>query len=429
MSNHIWTADGRMVEIDMERKQIHNVKNVIEPFTLFSLKDDVVPENYNDKKIIFVKPGLNKTLSNLCFYRDIYSDGTVGEFNVPPIIEISGSKCSSDNNKNSFGMRINNIRSVNDTKGTATINDKDGIKCVLNRKDINDSYLSSLYFGDCLSDPTYWSEEKDPKKINEYKKQLVKDKISNYIPQLHEEESSNSTYKPKYNAKIRTVLDLDPTFKNHIANNKDKDALSKLLYSNSCLGGTSNVNKAPKSDSIANTIKSIFSTDIDNDKVSGKEGIVVNLYGDKCPENAKSYFGIDVKYMETTDANGNIRTFKMPTQSKLQMGNNSKPQITTYEKDEKCQIDFTRINPLLKNALVGDCNNSPTALKKVKSLDITKDNNIILYEDTNFKTKQEKIHPKRPGLGSYNIQIAPPKCNYDAKNLVEFNKMVSKCGK
>ena len=40
MSNHIWTADGRILKIDIENKKTQKINNVIEPFTLFDLKED-----------------------------------------------------------------------------------------------------------------------------------------------------------------------------------------------------------------------------------------------------------------------------------------------------------------------------------------------------------------------------------------------------
>jgi hypothetical protein len=438
MSNHIWTADGRILKIDIENKKAQKVSNVIEPFTLFDandLKEDTKKSDNDNKKIIFVKPGENtKTLNNLCFYRDLYKDGTTSDYNTPPIIEISGTKCplGKGQGQNSFGIRINNIRSVNDTKGTSTIYNQDGLHCNLNRKDVNDSYLNSLYFGDCISDPTYWSEEKDQKKIDEYNKKLEIDKISKYIPKLKDSElAQNLEYRAKFPLQNKVILDLDPSYKKHIGNNKEKDLLNRLLSSDRCLGGTSDVEKAPKSDSITNKLTSIFNMNIDNDKVSGKEGVFVNLYGNKCPENSVPYFGMDVKYMETTDANGNIRTFKVPGENQIRMDKNNKLQTVTYEKDEQCKVNFDNIDPLLKSVLVGDCNNPPLALKKIKSLDQDKDNYLVLNQDIKFKTKQdEKIPPRRPGLGSYDIKPPTPKCNYNAKRSsqsIEIKNMVSKC--
>ena len=289
MSNHIWTADGRIVEIDIANKKTKNIKNIVEPFTLFDIEKDVQPKNLEEKKIIFVKPKSNKTLNNLCFYRNVYSDGTFGDYNNPPVIEITGTKCSPSENNNSQGMRINNIRSVNNLNGTGTIMDKDGMKCELNRKDINDSYLNSLYFGDCLSDPNYWSEEKDEKKIAEYNKKLKTDKLSTYIPELVLPEKINTYYTSKYPNKIKAVLELDTTFKNHIANNSDKDNFAKIFNNDRCLGGTSEVDKQKKSNNLLNSLKSVFNTDIETDTVTGKEGVHVNLYGNKCPENSNSY--------------------------------------------------------------------------------------------------------------------------------------------
>jgi len=435
MSNHIWTADGRILKIDIENKKTHKINNIIEPFTLFDLKEDTNTVEYENKKIIFVKPGEStKTLNNLCFYRDFYKDGSVSDYNTPPIIEISGTKCplGKGATKNSSGIRINNIRSVNDTKGTSNVYNQDGLSCNLNRKDINDSYLESLYFGDCLSDPTYWTEEKDQKKIDEYNKKLEIDKISKYIPKLKESEiAQNLEYRAKFPIQRKVILDLDPSYKQNIVNNKDKDKLNRLLSSDRCLGGTSDVDKAPKSDSIMNNLKSVFSTDIGNKQVSGKEGVFVNLYGNKCPENSTPYFGMDVKYMETTDADGNIRTFKVPGETQIRMGSNNKVQNVTSEKDEQCKINFESIDPLLKSALVGDCYNPPSALKKINSLDEYKDNYLELNQDVKFKTKQEeKIPPRRPGLGSYDIKPAAPKCNYNAKRSsqsIEIKNMVSKC--
>ena len=435
MSNHIWTADGRILKIDIENKKTQKINNVIEPFTLFDLKEDKNTVENQNKKIIFVKPGEStKTLNNLCFYRDLYKDGTTSDYNTPPIIEISGTKCplGKGQGENSFGMRINNIRSVNDTKGTSTVYNPDGLHCNLNRKDVNDSYLNSLYFGDCLSDPTYWSEEKDQKIIDEYKKKLEIDKISKYIPKLKDSEiSENLEYRAKFPLQNKVILDLDPSYKKHIGNNKEKDFLNSLLSSDRCLGGTSDVEKAPKSDSITNNLKSIFSTNIDTNKVSGKEGVFVNLYGNKCPENSKPYFGMDVKYMETTDADGNIRTFKVPGENQIRMGKNNKLSTVTSEKDVQCKVNFESINPLIKSVLVGDCYNPPLALKKINVLDAYKDNYLELNEDVKFKTKQdEKIPPRRPGLGSYDIKPAPPKCNYNAKRSsqsIEIKNMVSNC--
>lgn len=426
MSNHIWTADGRIVGIDVANKKIENIKNVVEPFTLFDFKEDVQPKNLEEKKIIFVKPKSNKTLNNLCFYRDVYTNGTLGEFNNPPLIEITGTKCSPSENKNSLGMRINNIRSVNNLNGSGTLNDKDGMKCVLNRKDINDSYLNSLYFGDCLSDPGYWAEEKDEKKLAEYNKKLKSDKLSDYIPKLVIPKKEKSYYESKYPQKIKTVLELDPSFKSHIANNIDKDKLSQILHSDSCLGGTSEVEKQKKSDSMFNSLKSVFRTDIEQNTVSGKDGINVNLYGRKCPENSNSYFGLDVQLMETTDANGNVRTYKVPTTSEIKL-NYNKSDILKYDKDEKCQIELSTLNPILKNALVGDCNNPPTALRRATSAN--KDNNIQVYNDVKYKTKQNEAPPRRPGLMSYDIKFAPPKCDSPVKNMIEMKNMVDKCGK
>jgi hypothetical protein len=428
MSNHIWTADGRIVEIDLVNKKTENVRNVIEPFTLFDFNEDTEPKKLEEKRILFVKPKSNKTLNNLCFFRDVYSDGTFGEYNNPPLIEITGTKCSPSENNNGLGMRINNIRSVNNLKGTGTIKDKDGMKCELNRKDINDSYLNSLYFGDCLNAPEYWSEEKDEKILEEYNKKLKTEKLSTYIPKLVLPEQINSYHTSKYPNKVKTVLELDPTFKNHMVNNVDKDKLAKILHSDSCLGGTSEVDKQKKSNSLLNSLKSVFNTDVETDTVSGKEGINVNLYGNKCPENSNSYFGIDVQFMETTDKNGNVRTYKMPTTSEIKMDFN-KPQILNYDKDEKCQVDFTTVNPILKNALVGDCNNEPIALKRVNLSNNIKDNNIQVFNQKKYKTKEIKTSPRRPGLMSYDIKFAPPKCNSPAKNMIEMKNMVEKCGK
>jgi hypothetical protein len=426
MSNHIWTADGRIMEIDVANRKTENVKNIIEPFTLFDLKEDVQPKNLEEKKIIFVKPNSNKTLNNLCFYRNVYSDGTFGDYNNPPLIEITGTKCSPNESKNSFGMRINNIRSVNNLKGSGTLVDKDGMKCELNRKNINDSYLNSLYFGDCLSDPTYWSEETDEKKINEYNKKLKSEKLSDYIPKLKLPEQIEKYPTTKYPNKLKTILEIDPTFKNHIQNNDQKDWLATILHTDSCLGGTSDVEKQNKSNNLFNNLKSVFKTDIDTDKVSGREGIHVNLYGNKCPENSNAYFGMDVQLMETTDSKGNVRTFKMPTTSEIKM-NYGKPEILNYDKDEKCQVDLTTISPVLKNVLVGDCNNPPIAFRKIKALDNTKENNIQVYDDVKYKTQQISRPTRRPGLAGYDVNLSP-QCNSKGKVSFELKKMVDKCG-
>jgi hypothetical protein len=426
MNNQIWTADGRIMKIDLANKTTEHFKNVIEPFTLFDFKEDTQKKDLEEKRIVFVKPKLN-TLNNFCFYRNAYTDGTFGDFDNPPIVEISGTKCPPNEKKNSFGMRINNIRSVNNLKGTGTIVGNDGNKCELNRKDINDSYLNSLYFGDCLSDPTYWSEETDEKKINEYNNKLKPDKLSNYIPKLKNSDQIGNYPTLKYPSKITTKLEIDPTFKNHINNNTGKDMLSQILYTDKCLGGTSEVEKQEKSNSLFNSVKSVFQTDIETDKVSGRQGIDVNLYGKKCPENSNSYFGIDVQFMETTDSKGNVRTFKMPTKSEIKM-NNGKPQVVNYDTVEKCQVDFETLSPILKNVLVGDCNNPPTAFKRVKSTDDIKENNLQVYDETKYKTEEINRPNRRPGLAGYDVNFLPPKCNYVGKNSLETKKMVEKCG-
>jgi hypothetical protein len=107
----------------------------------------------------------------------------------------------------------------------------------------------------------------------------------------------------------------------------------------------------------------------------------------------------------------------------------NKPQILNYDKDEKCQVDFTTVNPILKNALVGDCNNEPIALKRVNLSNNIKDNNIQVFNQKKYKTKEIKTSPRRPGLMSYDIKFAPPKCNSPAKNMIEMKNMVEKCGK
>jgi hypothetical protein len=366
-------------------------------------------------------------LGNLCFYRDVYKDGTVGEFNVPPILEITGSKCQPNQTKNSTGMFIDSIRSVNNLQGSGTLRDKkNGVECVLNRKNINDSYLNSLYFGDCLNDPLYWTEEKDDYKIKEYNEKLKTDKISNYIPKLVMPKETSKLYKSKYPEKRRTVLELDHAFKSSLSNDT-KDAIASILNNDDCLGGTSDVQKQEKTKSFLNSVNKFFNKDISEGKVSGRDGINVNLYGTKCPDTSNSYFGIDVQFMETTDANGNVRTFKLPTYSDINM-NYGEPDIITYNKDEKCELDMSEIDPLLKNALVGDCNNPPTALKRVKSSKF-KDNYIPVYDDRKYETENIIAPPRRPGLAGYNIKLAEPPCNSTTKKIIDFQKEVNKCGK
>lgn len=429
MNNHLWTADGRIVEIDVRNVKTENIKNGIEPFTLFNFKDENLTKEQkeieerkqkSEKKIIFIKPNSNKTLGNLCFYRDVFKDGTVGEFNVPPIIEITGSKCQPSETKNSTGMFIENIRSVNNLQGSGTLRDKkNGIECNLNRKNINDSYLNSLYFGDCLKDPIYWAQEKDANKIKEYNDKLKADKISNYIPKLVMPENTGSLYKSKYPEKRRTVLELDHAFKSSLTNDT-KDAIASILNNDDCLGGTSDVKKQEKTKSFINSVNKFFNTDISEGKFSGRDGINVNLYGTKCPGNSNSYFGIDVQFLETTDEKGNIRTFKLPIY-------NESGKLS-YNKDEKCELDISQLDPLLKNALVGDCDNPPTALKRVKSSKY-KDNFIPVYNDTKYETKEIISPPRRPGLAGYDIKLAQPPCNSASKKIVDFQKEVNKCGK
>ena len=428
MSNHIWTADGRIIEIDVTNKKTENINNVIEPFTLFNFKDDKLTKEQKeieekkqktDKRILFIKPNSNKTLGNLCFYRDVFKDGTVGEFNNPPILEITGSKCQPNQTKNSTGMFIDNIRSVNNLKGSGTLRDKNGLECVLDRKKINDSYLNSLYFGDCLKDPLYWTEEKNENKIKEYNDKLITDKISNYIPKLVMPEDNSSLYKSKYPEKRRTVLELDHAFKSSLTNDS-KDAIASVLNNDDCLGGTSDVQKQAKTKSFLNSVNKFFNKDISEGKFSGRDGINVNLYGTKCPDSSNSYFGIDVQFMETTDAKGNVRTFKLPIYNES--------AVLSYNKDEKCELDISQLDPLLKNALVGDCDNPPTALKRVKSSKY-KDNYIPVYDDRKYETTQIISPPRRPGLAGYDIKLEKPQCNSTTKKIVDFQKEVSKCGK
>jgi len=439
MSNHIWTADGKIVDINVKNKTTEVIKNVIEPFSIFNLKVEDANKIKDDfektkkleqekqkeqKKILFIKPNSNDSLSNFCFYRDKYQDGTFGSYNNPPIIEITGTKCPPNETKNSLGMRVNNIRSVNNLNGSGTLRDKNGLSCEINRKDINDSYLNSLYFGDCITDPLYWKEEKDEKKLQEYRKSVKSEKISDYLPKLNMPPDNNSLNESKYTTKISTVLSLNPDFKDSYLNKTQKDKLSTILHSNECLGGTSTVENSEKKKSIVNTLTNFFNTDGKKDTVSGKEGIHVNLYGNKCPPNAKSYFGIDVQMLETTDKNGNVRTYKVPTVSTIPMINKS-PDILEYDKDEKCQIDLNELNPILKNVLVGDCDNPPIALKKGKTLN--KDNNIKVYNDVMYTTKQDIRPPRKPGLAGYDIKLAPPKCNYSIKKNYEIKKMLENC--
>jgi hypothetical protein len=428
MSNHIWTADGRIVEIDVTNKKTENLKNVIEPFTLFNFKDEKLTKEQKeieekkqktDKRILFIKPNSNKTLGNLCFYRDVFKDGTVGEFNNPPILEITGSKCQPNQTKNSTGMFIDSIRSVNNLKGSSTLRDKNGLECVLDRKKINDSYLNSLYFGDCLKDPLYWTEEKNENKIKEYNDKLITDKISNYIPKLVMPKDTSSLHTSKYPEKRRTVLELDHAFKSSLTKDS-KDAIASVLNNDDCLGGTSDVQKQEKTKSFLNSVNKFFNKDISEGKFSGRDGINVNLYGTKCPESSNSYFGIDVQFMETTDAKGNVRTFKLPIYNES--------NVISYHKDEKCEMNISELDPLLKNALVGDCDNPPTALKRVKSSK-HKDNYIPVYDDRKYETKQIISTPRRPGLAGYDIKLEKPQCNSTTKKIVDFQKEVSKCGK
>lgn len=439
MSNRIWTADGRIIDIDISKKTSEVINNVIEPFSIFSSKvEDAnkIKQDYEksvklekekqrqEKKILFIKPNSNNSLSNLCFYRDKYSDGTFGSYNNPPLIEVTGNKCSPNENKSSLGMEITNIRSVNNLKGSGTIRDKKGFKCELNRKDMNDSYIQSLYFGDCFSDPLYWKEEKDEKKLQEYRNALKPQKISDYIPKLKiPEDNTNDMKKSKYNAQVSTVLTLDPAFKAKLLNNKSKDEISNFLHTDQCFGGSSEVQKKEKTKSIVNSFNKLFDTDVKSDKVSGNEGIHVNLYGNRCPPNSKSYFGIDVQMLETTDKNGNIRTFNTPTVTTIP--NKKGNEVFKYDKQEKCSFSLSELNPLLKNALVGDCDNPPTALKRKRSSKI--DNYTILYDNTKFKTTEEKKSPRRPGLAGYNIQLAKPKCNFNTKNIVEMKDLLKSC--
>ena len=116
----------------------------------------------------------------------------------------------------------------------------------------------------------------------------------------------------------------------------------------------------------------------------------------------------------------------MPTTSKIKM-DYDKPQILNYDKDEKCQVDFSTVNPVLKNVLVGDCNNPPTALRYATSS--IKDNNFQVFNDIKYKTKPKEIPARRPGLAGYNVKLGTPPCNYKTKNMVEMKKMLEKCGK
>jgi hypothetical protein len=63
MNNQIWTADGRIMKIDLANKTTEHFKNVIEPFTLFDFKEDTQKKDLEEKRIVFVKPKLN-TLNN-----------------------------------------------------------------------------------------------------------------------------------------------------------------------------------------------------------------------------------------------------------------------------------------------------------------------------------------------------------------------------
>ena len=64
-----------------------------------------------------------------------------------------------------------------------------------------------------------------------------------------------------------------------------------------------------------------------------------------------------------------------------------------------------------------------------EELSANKDNNIQVYNDVKYNTKQNELPPRRPGLMSYDIKFAPPKCDSPIKNMIEMKNMVDKCGK
>lgn len=395
MNNQMWTADGRLILIDANNN-VNSVDNVIEPFSdssftkratidntrkvveaVLSKSELESTGNYETKKIIFVEPKDSKTLNDFCFYQD----KNTNEYIRPPVIEISGDKCP-PGSKNSQGMRIKNIRAVNDLKGTGTILAVNNMECEFNKKKINDAMMNLKYFGDCNSDPSYWKEVTDKTKLEKYNKMFTTEKISKYIPKLKDKTAPYNPYAKtgEYQVEINDKL-------------KTNNEMQKLWRNDQCLGGG-----------------------------DGKDGVFVRVHGNKCDLDTAPHFGMDVQKMEMVDKKGNLRYSTEKVNRDILMSRGVIENVVD-EKRTPCVYDFTKLHPLKKKQMVGDCNTPPELLRlhaKYKERPVAKDNYIDLAPGETHKTQDIKVK-SYPGLNHYPVVPKKPEpCESKKKPALGF---------